>query len=172
MIKFLFVFLFSTNAFAGLVTSGNAAQSLTISTITSSVKTPAASNHYHSLTSNSITLTAGTWELLGSVNFSFVTSTPAYTDMGVGFWGANGADTSSAPVTALSGVSGLTINTNYMGGLAAYYNGSASSAQSLNLVPVVVTCTSSCVVYIVTYSTQTTSANARVTTYFSARRIY
>lgn len=155
-----------------LTTGGNSTQSLTILTATSSVKTPSGTGHYHSLTTNSIALTPGTWELSGIADFSNAGVTN-YTDIGAGYYGANGADTGSQPATILSGVANLTINSAYGGsGFIASYFVIANNNSRLTVPIAVVTVTASATVYLVTYSAQGTSANARITTYFTARKIY
>lgn len=145
----------------------------TIVTATSSVKTPAASNNYHSLTTNSVSLTAGTWLLSGYANFGNGGTTPTYTDAGLGFYGANGADSSSAPATTLAGVSGITVNSAYGGGNATYINTASNfSVMTLPAPSAVVTLTSTQSIFIVTYAVMTTAANARITTYLNATRLY
>lgn len=146
---------------------------LSIQTATSATKTPSASNNYHALTTNSVSLTAGTWELSGSARFSFVTSSPLYTDVGVGFWGANGADSSSSPTTTLAGIANLTVNSADLTGSSTYINTAGSFAvMTVPLQNYIVTVTATVTVYIVTYSVQTTTANARVTAYINARKLY
>lgn len=147
---------------------------LNILSSTSSVKTPSAGNNYHALTGNSVTLTAGTWELTGIVNFG-QSGSPTYSDMACGFYGANGADSSSQPATVLSATPNLTINSAYGGPgfLGSYYApGSAGvNVHTTNAPSVIVTVTANVTVYLVTYSVQATSANARITVYLNARQI-
>lgn len=157
-----------------LITGGNAAQSLTVLNTTSSAKTPTASNNYHALTGNSISLTAGTWMLFGYALFTNGGVTPTYTDVSAGWYGANGADTLAAPTTILSGVSGLTVVSAYnSGGSGTYLNTASNFAVMALPVPtVIVTLTSTQSIFLVSYATMTTAANARVTVYPSARRLY
>jgi len=142
----------------------------TITTVTSGIKTPGGTNRYHTLTTNSLTLTAGTYELSGYATFLNSGTTPTYTDAGVGFYGANGADSSSVPA-ALSTV--VTVESGYPVSNGSYLNTTATfDALSMPTLPVLVTVASSATVYIVTYSNQTTSANARITASMTARRLY
>jgi len=144
----------------------------TISNVTSGTKTAGATNNYHQLTTNSITITAGTWELSGSATFFNSGGSPLYTDTGVGFYSANGADTSSTP-TALSAAANLTMESSYPASNGSYLNASATfDAMYMPLQNVIVTVSASVTVYIVTYSSQTTSANTRITAYMTARRLY
>ncbi|NJM09348.1 MAG: hypothetical protein HC883_00150 [Bdellovibrionaceae bacterium] len=140
-------------------------------TATSSVKTPGGSGHYHALTGNSIQLSPGTWKLSGNSNFSNSGVSPGYTAWAVGFYSANGTDSASQPA-ALSAASGLTIigMPQIVSGLASYNEGSGSSEMS-NVPTYVVRVTQPVTVYLVSYSTQTTSANARITVYANAERV-
>ena len=139
-----------------------------ILTATSATKTPSATNNYHALSGNSLTLTPGTWRLYGQAAFANSGSAAAYTQFLFNWFGANGADSSSAPA-ALSTVSGLTVlsvqaSSNLLG---------PSSLETYQAATptVVVRCTSSATVYLVSYADMTTAANARITVYANAERL-
>lgn len=136
-------------------------------TATSSVKTPSATNNYHQLTGNSLTLTPGTWKIFGNVLWG-ASGTPSYTDGLVGWYGANGADTSSAPATALSAVSGLTI---ISASNPYVYQSNTVANASMNAPTLIVRCTQSCTIYLVTYAQMSTASAARITVYANAERL-
>lgn len=137
-------------------------------TATSSVKTPSATNNFHQLTNGSLTLTPGTWELSATAEFGNSGSSPTYTQVGGGWFSTNGGDSSSTP-TALSSASGLTILT---AGIPYIYQAPVSgSAGYLAFPNVKVRVTQPVTVYLVTYATMTTAANARITAYANAERL-
>lgn len=138
-------------------------------TATSSVKTPSATNNYHQLTGNSLTLTPGTWRLYGQAFFNSSGSV-TYASTGLGFYGANGADTSSTPAL-LSAVSGLTVLSATGSDNANFMKTSSNDSGILPAPMITVRCTASCTVYLVTYATMTTAANARITVYANAERL-
>ena len=133
---------------------------------TSSVKTPTASDRYHQLTGNSLTLTPGTWRLTGSVQFSTSGGAATYSNLQCGWFGANGADTNVAPA-ALSTVatvisSDLTLT---------FYSTGFGDASSWPVKQALVRVTAPTTVYLVSYALMTTAANARVTVYANAERL-
>jgi len=141
---------------------------------TSSQKTPSATNHYHSHTGNSLTLTTGTWRLFGKAIFE-PSGTPAYTGCFTGWYGANGADSSSAP-TALSAVTGLTIvsSTGTSAQVLTGWNNTSASFTDcyINAQDMIVRCSAAtCVVYLDTYASMTTAGSARITVYPNAERL-
>jgi len=141
---------------------------------TSSVKTPSADGRYHAYSGNSLTLTPGTWRLTGVVLFGNSGSSPAYTTLGVGYYGANGGDSASIPalLTTLSGLTVLTqIGTDGTTGLDAYINSPASAGGTLAAPPVIVRVTKDVTVYLSSFCNLTTAANARLTAKFSAERL-
>jgi len=139
-------------------------------TATSSVKTAAGANNYHAMTGNSVTLTPGKWQLAGSCTFLDNGSSPQYSFVGVGFFGANGADSSSQP-TALISTANLTLDSNVFSGLQQSFTVPSSSSATLGLSTVFVTVTANVSVFVVPFSNQVTSANARITTYITAKRL-
>jgi len=137
-------------------------------TATSSIKTPSATGQYHQLTGNSLTLTPGTWRLFGNAKATISGANANYTSTFVGWYGANGTDSSSEPA-ALSTVSGLTVLS-----VNERLSGTAtSSVQDIypNAPTQIVRCTTPCTVYLVTYADIGTPANARITTYANAERL-
>ena len=137
---------------------------------TSSQKTPGATNNFHALSGNSITLTAGAWRLFGSCLFGNNGSGPGYTGHQCSWYGANGADSASVP-TALSAVSGLTVLSADQS--PTLYRGAHSADNNLKAAApdVIVRCASSCTVYLDTYALLSTAANARITVYANAQRL-
>lgn len=138
-----------------------------ILTATSAVKTPAASGQWQALTTNSLTLSAGTWRLWVSALFGDSGASPVYAATGLGFYGANGGDAGSSPAL-LSTVSGLTVLTAQATGLTWFDKG---SGENHHAPPVIVRCTSSCTVYAVSYAQMTTASNSRITVYGNAERL-
>ena len=140
-----------------------------LKTATSDTKTPGASAQYQQLTNNSITLSPGTWRISATVNFGNNGGNPAYSDIAVGLYGANGSDGGSAPA-ALTTVSGLTIlSATPLGFL--HRSTPISNNTVVSTQPIIVRCTSSCTFYPVTFCQMTTAASARITTYANAERL-
>ena len=159
----------------GLNVIRNNGASKTFVTATSGVKTPAASNNYHSLTTNSVSLTAGVWQLTGYILFNNGGTTPTYTDAGGAWCGSNGADSASFPATTLGGIANLTIDSaiESSGQLHGYFNTASSfSVHRLQMPTLFVTCTATVSVFLVSYAVMTTAANARISTYITARKLY
>lgn len=143
---------------------------LNILTATSGVKTPTGSGRYHAMTGNSINLTPGTWELICSIYFGNAGAV-GYTYVGMNIFAANGADAATIP-SALSTVG--TINTVQASSSGIQY-GPVPSSNDLTLAAtptMILTVTTATTIYIVPYSEQTTSANARITAFMNARQIY
>ncbi len=146
---------------------------LSVQKTTSGTKTPAASSHYHNLTSNSLTLTSGIWELQSVVSLSNGGVTPGYQAFGLALCSANGADTATKP-GGLSTVSGLTILTNQASTDGGFYLGGQNSDGAEVLGPMVrvkVAQGSTSTVFAVTFAFMTTPANARVIVHLNARKI-
>lgn len=136
-------------------------------TATSSVKTPGSSGIFHAHTGNSIALTTGTWDLTGTCSFDNNATSPGYGDNYCSWFGANGADTSSAP-SSLSTVPGLTI----LSGANVSRVGSTNSIVFIPASAARVKCVATtCTIFLGTYSTQTTSANARISVSLNASKI-
>lgn len=137
---------------------------------TSSVKTPSGTGHYHQLTGNSYSIGPGTWDFWGSVFFNSSGGSAGYTNQGVGFFGANGGDSSSTPA-GIGTLPGCSINSAYGGGIDLIPYMDLTANNFINAARVRVTCTQSATIYMVTYSNQSTSANARVTVFGNVERI-
>lgn len=142
-----------------------------LTTATSGIKTPAATNNWHTLTTNSVVLTQGRWRLSGVAHFNNGGVTPTYTTVAAGFYSANGADSAVEPA-ALSGVSGVTILSVQPAG-TSHLQPSTGGEFRLPLAEVIldVTTATSGSIFLVTYATMTTAANARVTGYINATKI-
>lgn len=138
-----------------------------IQTTTSSTKTPSATNNYHALTGNSLTLTPGTWRLFGAAAFSNNGSNVDYTQQLVNWFSANGADSSSAPA-ALSAATGLTVLSSQPA--ASLYNASTLGSQ-FAAPTTIVRVTQPVTVYLVTFALMTTASNSRIITYANAERV-
>lgn len=145
----------------------------TMLTASSATKTPAATGQYQQLSSNSVTLSANTTYILSaSAGFSDSGGAAIYTYMGVGIYGANGADSSSTP-TLLSSTANLSVNSVNAadGGLSSVLSSNSGSYVSsvYNTGNIVVTTGNANVtVYVVTNCAMTTAANSRVNAYINA----
>lgn len=136
----------------------------------SSTKTPTASNNYNQMTNNSLTLTPGRWRLFGSADCTN-SGAANYTNIFGGWYGANGADSGVEP-SALSGVSGLTINTADQSPTMSLFNTSnTGSVLGIQYPLVIVTCTQNATIFLVPAVTVVTAANARVVVSLNAERI-
>ena len=170
MTKFLLLLFISLSVSAGLYTPPP--NYLTILTATSSAKTPTASNNYNAMTTNSLALTAGVWDLGCGVVNADSGGASGLSFVGVSIYGANGADSASAP-TLLSATSNLTINSLYPADGLLYSMSTATASTRLNNVArATVTTTATVTVYCVPVVTVTTAANSRLTTYFTGRKLY
>jgi hypothetical protein len=138
---------------------------------TSSVKTPSATNHYHQLTGNGLTLGPGTWELMPVKALFSYSGSPTYSSAVIGWYGGNGTDTSSAP-TALSSVSGVTVLTG-SGNARTFITPLTASTQTFEISSgsIIIKTTEEITVYAVTYAQMTTASAARITVYPQAKRL-
>lgn len=139
-------------------------------TASSTVKTPTGTAQFHSLSGNSLTLTTGKWRAWCNGNFDSSGGSPSYTNQGVSFYGSNGSDSATSP-TLLTAVSGLTILSAANAGIFSSYGGAQTNTTVMTTAPYILQCASSCTIYCVTYSSQSTSANSRVNVYVNAERI-
>lgn len=142
-----------------------------LQTATSSVKTPSASANWNLMTGNSVVLSPGTWRLFGTALFSNNGTTPAYSFMAIGFYGANGADSGVEP-TLLSATAGVTVLS--VGAGVNFFTMPTSTAQFDGMwspPPVIVRLTQPVTVYMVPRAGMTTAANARITVYLNAERL-
>lgn len=153
------------------------ADAIVIMSTISSLKTPSGTPHFHALTGNSLTLPPGTWEFTGGGDFTCVTSSAAIAAVAVGFFGANGGDANAVPA-AISSLSGVTVlsTVSPSGNLVYHFpaSGTAVGAVSTLAAPttIIKTTAATTTVYVVTYSAQTTSANARATGFMTAKRLH
>lgn len=138
---------------------------------TSSTKTPSASGDFHALSGNSINLPVGTWKLKSQGSFLNSGASPSYTILRMGWYAANGADSSAQPAL-LSSIPGLTILSAYAPAVDQFYEETSAIANRIDDgYDLIVQCTQPCTVYLVTNTSQSTSANARVTVYGTAERL-
>jgi hypothetical protein len=148
---------------------------VTLITNTSAIKAVTASNVFSQMTSNSITIPIGTWELFASVDGGNNGTGPGYAEVGLGIFGTNGADNATVP-TLLSATPNLTIISHniVLGVLGVqYYVGSSALFNPMASVgPIIVTVTAATTVFAVPYMGMTIPANARLTVGITARRLY
>lgn len=140
--------------------------------ISSSTKTPGATNNYHALTNNSFTLTQGRWIIYPVGDFSN-SGSAFYTRYDIGLYSANGADTSTEPA-ALSSVSGLTVvSVGPTKSKTFDEAGAAVNNAIVNGLPIIVDVTAavSGSIFVVTNALMSTAANARITAYANAIKI-
>lgn len=139
---------------------------------TSTAVTPSGTTQWHQGNGNSITLTTGNWLLMGYCNFSNGGSSPAYTDTACYWAGSNGANSATVPMDLRN-----LLGVNKIGGYAGtnmYYSMSSlgtwiTPANTMTLSVTAASATAS--IYLVTWSQQTTSANARTSVHISATRL-
>lgn len=128
--------------------------------VTSSIKTPAASAQYMAMTGNSIVVPTGQeWELNGSVTFLNSGASPGYTSYYVDFFTANGADSGSQPtnITPLAGLATAQLE--------------AITSQAVLRVHTGTVRVGAGTYYLVPFAGMSTPSNARVTAYINARRV-
>lgn len=143
-----------------------------IQNTSSSAKTPTVSGNFNAMTGNSLTLTPGTWRLFGTCHFNNNLSNPSYTSTDCLWLSANGADTSASPAS-LSAGTGITVLTVH-GTTPESFNNLSTGIFNQLFTPApmaIIRCSQACTVYLDTYQTATTIANARVTAYVNAERL-
>lgn len=172
--------LYQQYDFVTLVSDGSASWAVknynfvkTVTKSESAVKVPTATDRFHSYSSgNNVTIGPGVWDLDGGAIFD-ASGAAGYTSIRVFFSGANGTDTSSLPATALSAVTGLTINSqengNYPGGQIQAC--SSNNFSLLKCSTVRVTLTQQATIYVVTYAELATAANGSIRAYITATRV-
>ena len=143
---------------------------LTLLTATSGIKTPSGSDQYHQSTTNSVTLTVGTWQVDQSALFSNGGAV-GYIAKALGIFGANGNDTATVP-TLLSATANLTVNSAYSSTIYQERRADIGDLAIIHGPSLIITVTASVTIFIVTFSSQSTSANARITGYLTARKLY
>lgn len=146
----------------------NSASVYSVQNTTSSLKTPSGNAQYQALTGNSITLQPGTYRLSGFADFNNGGSSPVYTACGVGFYGANGADSGTTPtlLSATTGVTVLSSNPSNNGVVPIIATGSQVQAN-----PFVIRVSQAVTVYLVSLAQGSTIANSRITVYATAERL-
>lgn len=139
-----------------------------IVTATSTTKTMGSSGIWIDFagTTSSITLTVGRWLLFGSVLFDNDTTAPVWTQAGTMWSAADGADTGTAPA-ALSTVTNLTVlSVMKASGASTWVEPGTGIGQTeyVSATQVLVSCASSCVVYLSAFgSFSGTASHTRVT---------
>lgn len=139
-------------------------------TATSAQATPGSSGIYVTMTSNSLTLPPGTWRLFGSGVWTSSGGTPNYTNIQLGWYGANGGNSGSVPalISSLTGVSVLSAGDSQH---VTYNVIAISSDAALTAQEVIIRNTQATTIYLVPFTTQSTSSVARITVYANAERI-
>lgn len=135
---------------------------------TSSTLTPTGSGQYHQMTSNSLSLIPGKWEVKGFMQAG-ASSTPNYSYVFAGWYESNGANSGTSPTN---------LGTNFTSvGMPRHFSstqldsGSTYYVHEINMPSITVTNTSTSSLYLVPFTNQTTSANSRITAYISAKRV-
>lgn len=133
-------------------------------------KTPAGSSNYHQMTNNSITLTPGIWTLYHRAAFDN-SGSPVYSDAFYTLTTANGADSGSEPAN-INASGSITILSTYSGGnrLGRIVPSTASQDVTTDM-PIRIRVTAAVTIYIVPFSSQTTSAQARIWASLWAERV-
>lgn len=146
---------------------------LTLLTATSAAKTPTASGNYALMTTNSVALTIGVWEITQAVQVGNNAANPVYSSFGFGLYAANGADSATEPALLSTLSASLTVNSAYMStaGPPNFYvmTGNYFAVTGPTLI---ITVVSSTTIYLVPQAAMTTAANSRLTTYLTARKLY
>jgi len=134
----------------------------------SSSKTPGASNRYLDMTGNSFTLNKGIFRLKGICTFRSPTVNAAFTTVGCGWYGSDGADNASAPTNDLEDVVQTVLTSNFTGAEALHYNRISALADITFMADEpIVRCASSCTIFLVPYEELSgTAGNARVIVYY------
>jgi len=144
----------------------------TVSGATSSVKTPTGSAQWHQITGNSLTLDAGAYHLLPSLVAFLSAASVDYSRCLLAWYSANGADGGSP--AALSDAANLTVDSASDPAHAGREDTSPVATSDNIMIStnsVIITLTAATTIYLVPFSQQTTSANARITVYPNALRI-
>jgi hypothetical protein len=141
-------------------------------TASSNNATPFGTAGWPTLTTNSITLTQGTWRLIGTCKGSWNTGTSVWTGLGCGFSAANGANNTTTPAL-LNTTANLTELSADPNGFASlnFINGiTATSDLYLPAPERIVKCASTCTVYLTPYIQVSSAANARIQVFATAQK--
>jgi len=138
----------------------------------SSIKTPTASGNWHQMVGNSLTLPSGKYKLNPSlIEFNNNATTPAYSFIAAAWFSANGTDTATLP-TALSASTNIAILSSTLANEAGKVGLPISGSTGfINTGSVLITVNSTTTIYLVPFSSQTTSANARITVYPNVEKL-
>jgi hypothetical protein len=143
----------------------------------SAEKTAGATDNWHQLSTNSITLTAGTWEVTAGAFFGNNTNDPAYNVLSIIISTNNGADTNTIPTAVsttgavtlkagITSINGLSVSNNY-----SIISGTAAGRMSYTMPPCIIAVSASTANFVVTYATMTTASRSRIFANILARRI-
>lgn len=140
-------------------------------------KTAVGSSQWHQLTSNSVTLTAGTWEVSAAAFFGNSGTDPAYSRFGIIISTNNGANTGTIP-TAVSTTGNVTLKAGVtsidgLSGTNTYapLSGVSINRYSFTMAPVLIAVSANTQIFVVTYSEETTASRTRIFANLYARFI-
>lgn len=137
----------------------------------STIKTPTVNPAWHSMTSNSIVLTPGTYKVFGQGDFFNSGVSPGYFSVAVGFFGSNGSDTAAIPtdINTIPGISVISFRAKSYTNIEWAINGVSNS--SISAPEIIVLVTNPVTIYVNAYSSQNTAANARIVASINAMKI-
>lgn len=146
---------------------GNAGVPSDDRTATSSTLTPTGSGQFHQMTGNSLELPPGKWEVSGVVGFRG-SGTPSYTYMQADWYEANGANNGTTPTAIGTNFTSLGLaSTEYELG----FDSASVDSHRVSMPTITVRNTTTASIYLVPYTTQTDTADARITAYLHAKRV-
>lgn len=165
------LYLTSNGSVASWAAAGGTSPSFL--TATSGVKTPVASARFAQMTTNSITLTAGTWHVWASCDFYNGGTSPSYTQILCEIAGANGDDTGSFPtdVSALSNTTIKSANNAHMYAWHDWTSGTWQRWYGFQSEHAIIAVSANTTIYAVPYAAMSTAANARIQTFINAIKI-
>lgn len=140
---------------------------------TSSEMTPTASGNFNQMTGNSLVIpAAGRWRLYGMARFGFNAASPAYTEVGVGWAAANGANSGTLPTVLTSGTN-ITVEGSFKNdtGFQILHKTSSTDTQFITFANTIIRTSGSATVFGNTYQLCSTPANSRIITHLNAERI-
>lgn len=132
---------------------------------TSSAKTGTLTGAYMLMTGNALQLQPGMYDLGGTVDFNNNGTSPVYSNVIMGWYAANGADSTTAPA-ALTTLAGLTI----LGSTATLAQAVSGAIATVQAPELTIRVTQPVTIYLVPNASATTIANARVTVYALANK--
>lgn len=129
---------------------------------------PGATNRWHGMTNNALVLSAGTWQMFGTIAFGAAAST-AYSAFSYIWGSANGTNTSTPPTDFATGATGFTA---VAGPVSAPINTQITTENyQFTTATYIFTITATNTIYLVPFSNEGTPANARITAYVTAVRL-